>query len=386
MKAVILGAVGALGVHASAELISSKLFDELILADVDVDKTRRMAAEWGVPREWAVALDAADERALQSLMSDNPAVVVNALPKNFVLNVAKAAIATRARVIDLSSLKPELRALDDAAHAAGAIYVAGCGASSGLTNMLAKHGARGLDEVDSIEISFASFRAIALSPASIDGVFWEFSPNSVRGYYADGKYHRVELWASAQEVDFPEPFGRQTVYIVPHSEPHTLSRNLNAKRVVVRGTFTPKVMRLVRVLSEYGFFKNEDNECVLINNKPIARRDLIKRYLVQVPEANEEPLWGYALHVEVTGRQDGHKLRRTLWTTHPSSDKAGWAGRDAWERCVALPLVAGSLLIANDKFVGEGIDAPEAFFPAIPFITELLPRGIHVHEKVTELE
>jgi saccharopine dehydrogenase-like NADP-dependent oxidoreductase len=380
MKAVILGAVGAMGTHTSPELIGSDRFDQVMIVDVDLAKARQMAATWGLPPEAAVALDASDEAALRQSMADRPAVVVNALPKAFTLNVARAAIATtNVRVIDLSSLSPELRALDEAAGAAGVTYVAGCGSSSGLTNMMAKHGARQMEEIESIEISFASFRSIALSPASIHGVFWEFGPESVRGYVADGAYVRVPLWAESKEIEFPNPYGRLPVHIVPHSEPNTLSRNLGAKRVVVRGSFTPKVMRLMRSLIEYGFFESEP---VMINNSPTSRRELIWQYLAQAPEANQEPVWGYALHVEVIGMVSGQRLRRTLWTTHPSSEKPGWSGSAAWAKCVALPLVAGSLLLADGNYTDTGIDAPEAFLPGPPFLAELQRRDLWVHEAV----
>lgn len=384
MKAVILGAVGAMGAYATPELINSGRFNQIVIADVDHAKARQMAATWGLPAEAVVPLDAADESALRRLMSGNPAVVVNALPKAFTLNVARAAIAaTRVKVVDLSSLSPELRALDGAARAAGVTYVAGCGSSSGLTNMLAKHGARRMDTIESIEISFASFRSIALSPASIHGVFWEFGPDSVRGYVTDGKYRRVPLWAESKEIEFPQPYGRLLVHIVPHSEPRTLSRNLGANRVVVRGTFTPKVMRLMRSLIEYGFFEPEP---VVINGSPVSRRELISRYLAQIPQANQEPVWGYALHVEVTGTADGQRLRRTLWTTHPPNDQPGWSGSAAWARCVALPLAAGALLLAEGRCTGTGIDAPEAFLPDSPFLAELQQRGLNAHELVEPVD
>ena len=133
--------------------------------------------------------------------------------------------------------------------------------------MLAKHGSRGMDEIESVEISFASFRSIALSPASVDGVFWEFGSQVPRGYFADGAYHRVALWDGAKVVDFPEPIGRQTVYIVPQSETHTLPRTLGARRVTVRGTFTPKAMQLMQALTAYGLFEPEP---IVINGSPIA--------------------------------------------------------------------------------------------------------------------
>ncbi len=365
MKAVVLGCVGAMGVKATAELAASGRFDRLVVADVDVAKARQMADVWGLPQEDVVQLDASDEAALEHLMAGGPDVVVNALPKGFTLKVARAAIRQKVRCIDLSDISADLRGLHDEAQAAGAVYVSGCGSSSGLTNMMARHGSRGMDEIESVEIDFASFRAISLSPASVDGVFWEFGPQVTRGYYADGGYHKVNLWDGAKVVDFPAPIGTQTVYIVPQSETHTLPRTLGAKSVTVRGCFTAKAMRLMQTLVEYGFFEPEPVE---VNGAAISRRELIKQYLVQAPQAVDEPAWGYGLHVEVTGRQAGRTVKRTLWTTHPLADKPGWAGPEAWAKCVALPLVAGALLLAEGNYSGTGVDAPEAFLPTEPFL------------------
>jgi lysine 6-dehydrogenase len=378
MKAVVLGCVGAMGVQASAELVTSGRFDKIVVADVDLVKAQRMAETWGLPAEDVVQLDASDQGALEKLMAGQPDVVVNALPKGFTLKVAKAAIATKVRAIDLSDISADLRGLHEEAQAAGAVYVSGCGSSSGLTNMMAKHGGRGMDEIESVEIDFASFRAISLSPASVDGVFWEFGPQVTRGYYADGGYHKVSLWDGAKVVDFPAPIGTQTVYIVPQSETHTLPRTLGAKSVTVRGCFTAKAMRLMHSLVEYGVFEPEP---VQINGAAISRREMIKQYLVQAPQAVEEPAWGYGLHVEVTGRQGGRMIKRTLWTTHPLADRPGWAGAEAWAKCVALPLVSGALLLAEGKYQGTGVDAPESFLPTEPFLHELASRGLCVHER-----
>lgn len=377
MKAVVLGCVGAMGVHATSELVASRCFDEIIVADADIAKARQMGQAWGLPESAVVTLDASDGAALRAIMSDSPDVVVNALPMRFTLGVAEAVVDMGVRAIDLSDISANLRAMHDKAVERGAVYVSGCGSSSGLTNMLARHGSRGMSEIESVEISFASFRSIALSPASVDGVFWEFGPQVPRGYYSDGAWRQVALWDGAKEVDFPEPIGRQTVYIVPQSETHTLPRTLGAQRVTVRGAFTPKAMRLMQALTSYGVFEPQP---VTINGAPIARRELIKQYLVQAPEANEEPHWGYALHVEVTGLQDSRSIRRTLRTTHPPATEPGWAGPDAWARCVALPLAVGALLLAQGEYRGAGVDAPESFLPADRFLAELAARGLRAFE------
>jgi saccharopine dehydrogenase-like NADP-dependent oxidoreductase len=137
-------------------------------------------------------------------------------------------------------------------------------------------------------------------------------------------------------------------------------------------------MRLMHSLAEYGFFEPVP---VMINGNQISRRELIREYLAQAPEANEEPVWGYALHVQVTGKRAGVLIQRTLWSTHPSADQPDWSGSDAWAKCVALPLVAGSLLLARGEFSGTGVDAPEAFLPAEPFLAECRARGLLVHER-----
>jgi len=381
MKAVILGGVGAMGTHTTSELVACGLFDQIVVADIDIGKLRRLAGEWKLPLEACIPLDANNAGALRAAIA-GATVVVNALPKPFTLPVARACIEERARAIDLSSLSAELRALDDEARATGALYVSGCGASSGLTNMLAKHGARGLETVEAVDINFASFRAIALSPASVQGVFWEFGPGSQRAYYAEGALQPAGLFDGAREVDFAAPIGRQTVYYVPHSEVHTLPRNLHAGRVTIRGTFTPKSMRLMRSLVEFGFFEPQP---VQIAGQNVARRDLIAAYLAQAPEARDEPVWGYGLHVEVTGEAGGQRLRRTLWTTWPPASQPGWSGPAAWTKCVALPLVAGTLLLARDQYAGCGVDAPEAFLPAEPFLAALAERGLQTHEQIEVL-
>ena len=378
MKVVVLGGVGAMGLHTTPALAASGQFTEVVLADIDVVKARAQAEAWRLPPESVVALDAGDEAALVQLMA-GAAVVVNALPKPFVLPVARAALATRVPTIDLSSLSPALRALDAEARGVGALYVAGCGSSSGLTNMLAKHGARGLDRVETIDIAFASFRAMALSPASIRGVFWEFGPDTPRGYFAAGVYQPAGCFAGAQLVEFAPPIGPQTVYYVPHSEVESLPRNLAAPSVAVRGTFTPKAMRLMQALADYGFFAPGSVE---IAGQPMERRELIAAYLAQVPEARDEPVWGYGLHVTVTGWQGGERVRRRLWTEQPPAETPGWSGPAAWARCVAAPLVAGALLLARGAQQGTGVDAPEAYLPAEPFLALVQAQGLAIHEQV----
>jgi saccharopine dehydrogenase-like NADP-dependent oxidoreductase len=317
---------------------------------------------------------ASDKGAVRELIQGH-SVVINGLSHEFSMNVVEAAIEAGAHGIDLNTGDREFQ-LDSQAKEAGVAYDKGCGATPGVTNLLAKHGAREMDAVEEIHISFAAFRAFGLSPALLWVRLWEFAPDEPdRTYYEDGKFHQVPPFAGERFIEFPEPIGRQAVYFVPHGETRTLPKNLGAKRVYTRGTFPPKVMRMVRSLLEYGFFREEP---ISIRGLMISPRELIMEYLREAPEAKEQDIWAYGLHVEMLGQRGTQRLKRTLWTTHPGMDRWGIPG--AYAKNVGIPLAVGAELLARGEHSTPGVNAPEAFFEPPAFFEELKKRGIEVHE------
>jgi len=376
MKVLLLGGVGEMCTPATEDIIKRGRFSKVTLADINLDKVQSRAQELGLSSEDARAIDAGDPKQIRELMKGHD-VVVNGLPKQFAFDVLEAALEEKISCCDLSSPLDQMLALDEKAKALKVAYVAGMGATPGVTNIMARHGADQLDETDEIHISFAAMRPFALSPALTDTILREFDPeNSLRTYYKDGEFYPVPPFMGQRLIEFPYPIGPQTVYFVPHGETRSLPPNLNAKRVFTRGTFTPKDMRFMRSLLEFGFF---DTRPIKINATDISPKELLIQALLQMPEATtKEDLFGYGLNVEVIGRKGSRQIKRTYWTTHPPM--AQWGVPYTYSNNVGLPLGICAQLIAEGK-VSYGVNCPEVMVDPDFFFAELAQREILVHYK-----
>ena len=374
MKLLILGAVGEMCTPATKDIIRRKLFPQVTLTDINIDKLQKLAQELGVNKKNVLHLDAKDHKRVQELMGQHQ-LVINGLPKPFALDVLKSALQAKVSCCDLGSPDERMLALDDKAKELKISYVAGMGATPGITNIMAKHAADRLGKVEEIHVSFAAVRPFALSPALLDTILWEFEPGlPTRTYYQDGHFYPVPPFAGEREIPFPYPIGPQKVYFVPHGETRSFPRNLKAMRVYVRGTFTPKDMRLLRSLLDYGFY---DTHPIKIKSKNISPKELICQALLQMPEATtREELYAYGLHVEVIGKQWNQRMKRTYWTTHPPMSE--WGVPFAYSNNVGLPLGVCAQLIAEGK-VKPGVNAPEAMIEPEGFFAELSKREVMVH-------
>src|SRR6266704_6832848 len=191
MKAVVLGGCGAMGSEATRDLATTSDFDEITIADLNIAQAQALAdelnANTGRERVHAVPVDASDEDALVAVIRGQD-VVVNTMTYHFGLQATRAAIRAGVNYLDLGGLHntPKQLALDHEAQAAGVTIVLGCGATPGVTNILARRGADDLDTVEAVHIAFASHRSIAPSPGLLDTILDEFSPEASRFYYKDG--------------------------------------------------------------------------------------------------------------------------------------------------------------------------------------------------------
>ena len=159
-------------------------------------------------------------------------------------------------------------------------------------------------------------------------------------------------------MELPAPYGSLTQYIIPHSETTTVVAYLKSvgkppRLVEVRGTWPAKNMQLVRALYDWGLLRNEK---VRIAGVEVGVMDAVSAYLMQYPVGQTTALYGYALHVVVTGTKAGKSLKYTMTHTHPASDGSvkGWEKLRAYTRCVGIPMGIATALIAQGKVKGSG--------------------------------
>jgi lysine 6-dehydrogenase len=388
MKAVVLGGCGAMGSEATRDLAKTSDFDEITIADLNVIQAQALADELnaiiGHNRLRAIQVDASDEDALVTVIRGQN-VVVNTMTYHFGLQATHAAIRAGVNYLDLGGLHntPKQLALDNKARDAGVTIVLGCGATPGVTNVLARRGADELDTVEAIHIAFASHRSIAPSPGLLDTVIDEFSPEASRFYYEDGKLVEVQPFDGNRTISFQPPVGEQEVYFVPHSETHTLRRFIGKglRRVDVRGAWRPETMQALRLFLDYHLITSDS---VQVNGTTLRAKEFLRAHLLQeeaTGHASDTGDWAFLLYVEVKGTRAGREAYRIYRTSHPNMHE--W-GRQATAKMTGIPASIGAQLLAHGEVHGVGVLAPEAAFEPARFISELARRGIRVEERIEE--
>ncbi len=381
MRILCLGAAGRISRESVKDLVGDSGFTQITIGDVNQAAAREVVQEIGDDRLDAIEFDITDSAAAVEVMKQYD-LVMSGMPIKFDELLVKTVVEAGVNGLDINGMGDTL-VFDAPARKAGIVYVPGVGMTPGTTNVLTRYAADQMERVDEICISHGAFRAISLSPGLTSTTFIEYDPNlQGRVVYDNGEYVNVPPFSLEKIIELPEPFGTLPQYVIPHPEAYTLPRYIQGvKRIEVRGTWPEKNMRLVRALYEYGFLRGDKVE---VNGAEISTLDFLAAYLNQAPEGKEQDLWGYALHVEVTGLRDGKAVRHTLTTTHPSADVEGWEGPRAYTRSVGIPLSIGAQMIASGKVKEKGVVAPEGAFDPVEFIEELARRGIKVRERVDE--
>ncbi len=378
VKVLSLGGAGAVCQHATRDLITFSNFDEIVIGEYDLVAARKLAADIDDPRLKVLEIDAENYNDLVTAFQGFD-VVLNGLPWRYDLAVTKACIEARVNGLDVSTEEDQWD-YDAAAREKGILFIPGVGATPGITNAMARQGADQLDEVDSIDISFAAFRCPAPAPGLLITFLWEFHPKlEARVYYKDGGFHQVGPFTGLRMMNFPGPIGDQEICYIPHPETRTMPKSLGTKAVSVRGCFPPHAMRLAKAMLESGLYSEE---MITVNGVETTALGAMHEILLQLPETKETPLWAYGLVVEVSGTKEGVPRKYTYWNRHPGMDE--WGGKAAYYKNIAIPLSIGAQLIARGDIPQKGVVPPETAIPPLLFFEELRKRGIEIHESIAE--
>ncbi len=368
-----------MGSEATRDLAQTSDFEEIVIADADVSRAQALASELGGGRVRAMQADASNEIALtESLRGFD--CIANCTTYHFGLIVTRAAIKARANYIDLGGLfnTPRQLELDEHAQRAGVTICLGCGATPGVTNLMARRAADQLDQVDEVHIAFASFRSIAPSPGLLDTVLDEFSPGSRRFFWQEGQFIEVPAFSGARRVRFAEPVGEIETYYVPHSETHTIHRFLGkgVRLVDVRGTWRPEIMRALRVFADLELTGGLTTD---LNGQQISTKDFLRAHILQhATDFGGDGEWAFLLNVEVLGQRDGRPARFEYTSRHPL--RAEW-GTAATARMTGIPASIAAQKLARGEGNRRGVAAPEACFDPESFFAELAKRGIIIEQR-----
>jgi lysine 6-dehydrogenase len=380
MKTLVLGGAGAVCSETTRDLAQYSKFDEIVVAEYNLDAAHQLIKEIGDPRLEAVQFDANDYDSMLKLFPGHD-VVISGLPCEYDPVVTKACVEVGVNGLDVATEEDQW-SYDAAAKEKDMIYIPGVGATPGITNAMAKHAVNQMDEVEEIQINFAAFRCPAPAPGLLVTFLWEFNPKTeTRFYVKNGEKHMVGPLEGLKTVDYGGEIGVQQVCYIPHPETRTMPKSLGVKNVSVHGCFPPQAMNLAKTMLEWGLF---DEEPFTYKGVETNTCDLMLEVLLRSPRTKETPVWGYGLVVEVFGKKDDKDLKIKLWNEHPPM--AEWGGKAAYYKNIAIPLSIGAQMIARGDVDVRGVVPPETAIDPLIFFDELKLRDITVREEVEWLE
>jgi saccharopine dehydrogenase-like NADP-dependent oxidoreductase len=356
MRIVVLGGAGEVGAAVAADLAACPEVDELVVADVDGVRAEAVAAGLGTKAS-AVALDLR-VRAQAGRAVGGADVLMNCTSFELFDRAIELAIEAGVDYADLLSEPSEGQRRR--VEAAGITAVSGLGLTPGLSNVLVRHAAGELDEVEEVHISWVSWRTIAPSPGLLDTILWELSEDCpTRRYFQNGRFHRAGFMEGSRVVEFPPPVGHHRVYFVPHTETTTLPSHFPSLTFcAVRGSWRAELMDDVRVLNKYGLLHGP------------ALESTKARIWERAGGERDTAPWLLFANVEVIGTRAGAAVRRVYDVTH----SLDW-GPEATGRATGVCAAVGAQLLGRGGRTSPGFVDPEVYYEPAEFLEELGKRG-----------
>lgn len=368
MKAVVLGAAGAMAAVAIRDLLES-------VSDIEITAADLRPISHPDSRIRAATVDVNDIERTAKLLEGND-VVLNCVNYYFNVAVMKSALLARVPYIDLGGLYHgtlKQYELHEHFRNAGITALLGMGSTPGITNVMAGALAQQLDSVEELQVRVACQDESASGPLpipySLDTILDEFAMQPM--VFRDGKPEAVAPMSGSEILDFPAPVGKVEALYTLHSEVAMFPRSFPSLReasfkVAFPESFTSKIKFLV----ELGMASNEQ-----IMNQVSPRKMLLALAGKQnVPD--DIPRDCDVLQVTALGRKSGKQIAlvaQSIILPHPEW-KIGAGALDT-----GVPLSVGAQMLANKTINEPGILNPEIAVPGEHFFQELKRRGIHVN-------
>jgi len=362
MSVLVLGACGEIGRAICQDLAAS--CGQVVLGDVREKDGRELAARLGSGASFR-RVDVRDREGLARVLAGH-AVVVNCIGPYFAFGttVAEACLEAGTHYVDVCDdhdVTESLLALGGAARERGLVFLINMGASPGLTNLMARMGADGLDTVRRVRVLWYEDTGETIGLGQL--MHWAHIAMGRVPTYAGGRWREVRALSQREVVTFPEPCGAVPVFHVGHPEPMTIPRFIKAQEVCCKGGILPESdITLTRVLDRVLVVKTAGTIRLL------AR--VVLRFLPLLSGDTRGRQIRSAFRTDVEGTKGGKPVSRSRCVV---GEVAALTGVPA---SIAAQLISGGRIRAAGVFPPEG--CPD--LPVETFLEELAKRGIRIQD------
>lgn len=383
----VVGGGGLVSQCASYDLASDRTIERIIVADIDMEMAKRVAAATnrmsGSRKAEAVQVDVRNtEKASRAVKGAD--ILVNGVQYDFNEQVMSIALRAHAHYLDFGGLyymtKRQLTH-SMAFRRNGLLAVVGMGAEPGLSGIIAAELCAGMDTVETIRIRDAWRDNTRNVPPffvtwSIQTLMDEYS---MKGEVLEGgrikSYPPLHL---SEDYDFPEPVGRTRVYSTRHSEMATFPASFRSKGVKnVNWMEGGPGFLEQKILADAGF---SERKPISVGGSRVSPRAFLaallkSRGLLGYPKGSRPDSYE-CLAVDVSGMRGSIQVRERRTCTFPS--KPEW-GAGAAEYSVGVPgAIAARIMAAGVEMAG--VYPPEVAFNSDQFYPELRKRGFILSE------
>lgn len=385
MRVGVVGGAGKMASGAVRGFIEAEDVEEILLVDRNAASLERRVQEMSSDKVKTLVLDLGDHAALVDALRQSD-VCLNATFAYFNEAVMEACLEAETHYTDFGGLfhwaKKQL-AMHARFRDAGLTAIAGSGSAPGIVNVMARYAYLRLDTVDYVRIrdgivNFAPPSAPLVAPYALDTILNEFTMNPWT--FVDGEYKELTPFSGAEEVDFPQPVGRQTAFHTIHSEPCTIAASFKDKgiqEVSFKLSLPEAFAQKLRLLVDLGV---SDTAPVALDAISVEPRklllQLVEKSLEKLASAPPTKLDDHkALRVSVRGTKDGQVQDYVMecvvhpheeWNMPTSTWTVGFPG------AVTTRLLGGGVSDRPGVYGGEAVIPPETYF------AELNRQGIHV--------
>lgn len=375
MRFLVLGR-GLQGSACAFDLLRQPGVTQVRLADVDVANLPAFLPT-ADPRLVPVTLDVRQhEQVLREFAQVD--CVLSAIPYYFNGPLAALAVQAGVHFADLggnTEIVFEQKRLHDAAVARGVTVVPDTGLAPGMVNVLAEHGIRQLDSVESVKLYVGGLPQHPEPPLNYQIVY---SIEGVLDYYTtqswvvrDGTRVQVEALSEIEPVHFDAPVGELEAFHTAGGL-STMAWRYEGKIPVMeyKTLRYPGHAKLMADMRALGLFSTDP---VTIGTSTCTPRDA---FIASVGPKLRKP-GGHdlvALRVVVRGRKNGRPAVRRF----DLLDRY-----DATTGITAMMRVTGYTLAITGRFLAErklapGVHTMDEAMPAADYIAALADRGIEI--------
>jgi saccharopine dehydrogenase (NAD+, L-lysine-forming) len=369
MKVLALGGCGQEGKTTVKDLAKSEDISSVVIGDINIENADKFKAELADEKVSTLHVDVNDHDKLLAAMKGADVVVNFAGPfyKQGV-KVIETAVEAKKNYVDICDdydATRDMLALDEKAKAAGITAIIGMGASPGVTNLFAKHGADKLDQVDEIEVKWFVAMTDVDEPGASAALYHGL--HMIDGnvpQYLDGKFQDVPALTDSEIVVFPE-IGETEVYYVGHPEPVTLPLHIKGLKECTCKGGVPGLDEGFKVFSALGLTGAEPID---IRGEKIDPKDIAATLIeaLPMPEELPPPLSGFM--VWIRGNQGGDSVEYVYSCYGRMSP---WTG---------IPASIGTQMLGKGEIRTKGVLAPEGCVDTNRFFAEIAKRGMEVEE------